>query len=256
MSYVNYILSLSFALLLTSGNIQNNNVELPEYNNETMHYIVKYGIFTIGKAVILFQYDSLSGEYFIKAEVRSAGLIKLIKRLDYIYESYMDPQTGLPLNFMMYLKDNRNYFYNKLVFDRHSRDDSTIVQSHLSGAHVVSKDLHDILTGFYLFRQNHLLEIAEDQQDIVIKAFFPDELWDLRIRYAGKEKINTMFGKINCLVFKPVTVIGGFFKNDDDMTAWFSDDANHIPVRIKLNLTIGSIDGYLVDYQKNRKKQE
>jgi hypothetical protein len=247
---MNYILSLCFACFLTNGILMNDCHKISDFNNEAMHYQVMYGMFNIGEAIILFKDDSLRGGYYIKAETWSTGLVKLFKRIYYIYESCMESQTGLPLSFSMRLEDNRNYYYNKLIFDRYSREDSTIVHSHLSGPHVVPRNIHDILTGFYLFRQNYISEKPEDGEAVVIQTFFIDKLWDLRIRYAGKESINTLFGKVNCLKFKPVTVIGNFFRNDDDMTIWFSDDANHIPLKIKLNLTIGSIEGYLINYQR------
>jgi hypothetical protein len=215
-----------------------------------MHYQVNYGIFHIGEAEISFRDSTGCGDFVIKAEARSVGLITLVKRINYVYESCMNKRTGLPLRFKMDLTDNRNYYFNEMIFDRYSRKDSTIVHSHLSGPHVVSKNIHDILTGFYYFRQNNISEVVKDGKDVIIETYFSDEVWDLHIRYAGKESINTKFGSINCLKFKPVTIIGDFFRNDDDMTVWFTDDENHIPVRIKLNLTIGAIDGYLVDYQK------
>ncbi len=250
MVYLTYTLLFFIVSLLTTGNEPDESHSLPEYENEIMHYQINYGIFHIGEAEISFREDTNCGDFSIKAEARSVGLIKLVKRLNYIYESCMTRQTGLPIRFKMDLTDNRNYYFNEMIFDRQSREDSTIVHSHLTGPHVVSKDIHDILTGFYHFRENQLDEVAKNENNVIIETYFIDEVWDLNIRYEGKERINTTFGKVNCIKFKPVTVVGDFFKNDDDMTVWFTDDSNHLPVRIKLNLTIGSLDGYLVEYQK------
>lgn len=250
MAYLNVLLLSWFFSLLTTHAWWKSNQEKVVYENELLHYQINYGIFHIGEAEILFSDSKSCGDFLIKAEARSTGLITLFKRLTYVYESCLSKQTGLPYKFKMDLTDNRNYYFNEMVFDRESREDSTIVFSHLSGAHVVSKDIHDILTGFYLFREDHIAEIARNGKDDIIETYFIDEVWNLHIRYAGKEEINTLFGKVNCLKCKPVTVVGDFFRNDDDMTVWFTDDSNHIPVRIRLNLTIGALDGYLVDYQK------
>lgn len=250
MAYISYLLLLSVVSLLSTRNVRDEEHAIAEYENEVMRYQINYSVFQIGEAEILFRDSTGGGDFILKAEARSTGLITLVKRLNYIYESYLSKQTGLPYKFKMDLTDNRNYYFNEMVFDRESREDSTIVLSHLSGAHVVSKNIHDILTGFYLFREEHITKAAKNGKDVLIETYFIDEVWNLHIRYAGKEQINTRFGRINCLKFKPVTVVGDFFRNDDDMTVWFTDDANHIPVRIRLNLTIGALDGYLVDYQK------
>lgn len=244
-----HILLFFLTFLFIGSYSPNSRFTIPDFENEAMHYIVKYGMFYIGEADIIFRDDSIPGEFYIQAEARSSGFVRLFKRLNYFYDSHMDPMTGLSREFTMRLRDNRNYYYNRMTFDRESREDSTIVESHLSGIHVVPNNIHDILTGFHDFRENRIPELVKSGHDIVIKTYFIDRLWDLQIRYDGKERLNTKFGKINCIILKPVTVIGDFFKNDDDMTMWVSDDANHLPLRIRLNLTLGTIDGYLVDYR-------
>jgi hypothetical protein len=47
---------------------------------------------------------------------------------------------------------------------------------------------------------------------------------------------------------KPSTVVGKFFKNDDDMSIWFSKDSSHIPVKVRLSLKLGTIYGELIEY--------
>ena len=84
---------------------------------------------------------------------------------------------------------------------------------------------------------------------VVIKTYFTDMLWDLNIRYGGEETITTKYGKIDCIEFKPETIIGRYFRHNDDMSVWFTRDASSIPVKIKLNLIIGSLYGDLVGYQ-------
>ena len=120
----------------------------------------------------------------------------------------------------------------------------------MSGMHVVPKDIYDLLTAYFCFRKNYIPLSVKTRQDAVIKIYIADTIWDLRIRYAGRETIKTQFGKIECLKYIPSTVAGNFFKNEDDMTVWFTDDTNHIPVRLRLNLIVGSVTGDLVKYQK------
>ena len=120
----------------------------------------------------------------------------------------------------------------------------------MSGMHVVPKDIYDLLTAYFGFRKNYIPLSVKTSQDAVIKIYIADTLWDLRIRYTGRETIKTQYGKIECQKYIPSTVAGNFFKNEDDMTIWFTDDTNHIPVRLRLNLIVGSVTGDLVKYQK------
>ena len=64
-----------------------------------------------------------------------------------------------------------------------------------------------------------------------------------------KETIKTKFGKIDCLRFVPVVQEGRVFKDEDDLFLWISDDPNHVPVRIKSELLVGSIKADLVSFK-------
>jgi hypothetical protein len=222
---------------------------VPDYSGEILQYKMKYGIFNIGKATISCLEDPSGCGYRIKAEARSTGFIRTFRKLHYRLECCMDPLSGLPNSALLSLRDRKFTLYNELVFDRDSRNDSAIIMSQLSGVHVVERGIHDILTGFYHFRKNLINETTELGSEIVIKTYYPDKQWDLRIRYAGMETIRTMLGRLACHKYKPVTVVGKYFKHDDDMTIWFTKDEAHIPVKIRLNLKIGAITGELVEHQ-------
>ena len=246
-----------FSILIVSildVSTQDNSFEVPDYSGESIHYRLKYGIFNIGFASISCLEDSSGSICYIKAEAKSSGWVKIFKKLDYRYESCMDLTTGLPNSAIRSLRDGRYNLYNEVIFDRYSRIDSTIALSQMSGKHTVSKNIYDILTGFYHFRQNFLEESTIDREDVVINTFFTDDLWDLRIRYTGEETIKTSAGEFECFKFSPITVIGRYFRNDDDMSVWFTKDEISFPVKIRLNLKIGSISTELLEYQKPTQK--
>ncbi len=247
--YPLYIISLLALLPHFHDHLTEASYAVPDYKGETMQYQLKYGIFTIGYATISFL--DVPGEcgVHISAEAHSTGLIKLIKEIDYRFEACMDPATGLPRSATRSLRDGNYSVYNELIFDQHSRSDSAIIYSQLSGKHVVQKNIYDILTGFFHFRKNQMQECRAEGDSVVVRTYFTDMLWDLNIRYGGEEPINTKYGRIDCIEYKPETVIGRYFRHNDDMLVWFTRDEISIPVKIKLNLIIGSLKGDLVAYQ-------
>ncbi|GAI98737.1 unnamed protein product, partial [marine sediment metagenome] len=212
-----------------------------DYVGETMQYNLKYGIFNIGVASVSCLEDQAGCGYIIKAEAQSSGLLKLIKDINYRFECCMDPATGLPNSAIMDLRDGNHTVYNKVVFDHYSRTDSSIINSQTTGEHIVPKNIHDVLTGYYHFRQNLLNESINNELPVVIQTFLSDMIWDLRMTYTGGETINTMYGELSCLRFTSSTMVGRFFHNDDDMTVWFTKDEFHVPVKVRLNLKIGSL---------------
>jgi len=248
MSFKLYITFLSLSLLFSIS--PDEKIKVPDYGGEIINYALSYGIFHIGIAKVSFIDDSLGCGAHIKAEAKSTGIARFVKSIDYSFESCMDTITGLPKNSIISLMDRRRHVYNETVFDQHSRKDSSIVQSQLSGQHIVPKNTYDLLTAYFCFRENNIPLSVKPGHETIIKIYIADILWDLRIKYLGIETIKTMYGKIECLKYCPSTVAGNFFKNEDDMTIWFTDDANHTPVKARLDLILGSINFNMVEYQK------
>ncbi len=246
------IILLSSILLAAfmSGASQERSFEVTDYGGEAMHYSLQYGIFNIGFASISCLEDATGCGYNIKAEAQSSGLVKIFRNLNYRFECCMDQATGLPNSATRSLRDGKDNLYNELIFDQYSRIDSAIIFSLMSGKHIVSNNIYDILTGFYHFRMDFLTESRNIGEVVVIKTFFTDELWDLRIRYAGEETIKTNSGEVACYKYNPVTVVGRYFRHDDDMSVWFTKDENHIPVKIRLNLKVGALNCEIIGYQE------
>lgn len=245
------IILLFFQMLCTLGsNCQDTSFGLHNYCGESMLYRLKYGILNVGHGTISCLTNHEGNISHIKAKAESSGWVKIFKDLDYRYESYMDPSTGLPDRAIRSLKDGRFSLYNELTFDHNSRTDSAIIFSQMSGEHVVSKNIFDILTGFYHFRRNYINGKMIEGEDVVIKTFFTDELWDLRIRYAGEESIRTKYGLLKCYKYNPITVIGRYFNHDDDMSIWFTQEEIPIPIKIRANLKFGSFTMECIEYQK------
>jgi hypothetical protein len=73
-------------------------------------------------------------------------------------------------------------------------------------------------------------------------------MYNLQIKFKGRETISTDLGKIRCLKFVPVLQRGRIFKHEEDMVVWLSDDKNHIPIRAKADILFGSLKIDLTSY--------
>lgn len=77
--------------------------------------------------------------------------------------------------------------------------------------------------------------------------FFDNDNYLFKLKYVGKETLNSKFGRVSCLKFKPIVQAGRVFKEKESVTLWVSDDRNRIPIRMQADLAIGSIK---VDLEK------
>ncbi|HUS87466.1 MAG TPA: DUF3108 domain-containing protein [Bacteroidales bacterium] len=244
-SYI--ILHIAFVLLIARSYAQ------PYQAGEKLKYYIHYGLVNGGTASLQIIEDTIFGKEVLYAvmEGRTTGIADVLYKIRDYYHSYFDPETNLPLKAIRDIKEGRYTRYNELLFDHYSREDSAIIQSKLTGEHVTTKEIYDILSCFYLFREEYLAGDVEmeEEQITTILTWFTDEFYPIRLRFKGYETIKTKVGKINCLKFNPVTEVGRVFKTEDDMSIWFSNDENFLPVKIRFDIFVGSITIDMTDYE-------
>lgn len=220
------------------------------YNpGEKLHYNIYFSFVSAGDAYLSVEGDTLRGRkvWHIKLLGRTSGLADVIYKVRDRYECFMDPVTQLPIRAIRDIREGNYRRYNEVVFDYDAREDSTVVYSQHRGKVVVPKNIYDILTGFYYFREHYAGYPFRMSETIDIRTYFTDEVWPLRLRYLGKEVVKVNGNKIRCLKFGPVTEVGRAFKSDKDMAMWLTDDENFLPVKIRVNLKVGS---FRIDLKK------
>jgi hypothetical protein len=106
---------------------------------------------------------------------------------------------------------------------------------------IVPKPVFDPLSLVY-----HLRELALEPQTVQRFNVFADgKLYTLQAQITKRESIVTPAGRFDTVAVQPKMLAGGLFRGDGDLTIWYSDDARHVPVRIKSDLKIGSITANL-----------
>jgi hypothetical protein len=78
--------------------------------------------------------------------------------------------------------------------------------------------------------------------------FIDDETTKFKLKFVGREDITTKFGVVSSMVFKPLVQSARFFKEQESLTVWISDD-NRLPIRIKADLAVGSIKADLEEFK-------
>lgn len=205
-----------------------------------------YGWFDGGYAYLSLK-DSLldtTEVFHARMFAKSIGITNKLYRVRDTYESFFDKHNTLSHKGIRNIHENNYRFYNEIFFLRND----TTVRSQKSGIHKVRPKTTDMLSTLYMLR-NSLSEFDfQKDSTISFSTFFGDELFPLKIRFLGFETISTELGKIKCIKFAPVVEVGRVFKTKDDMTIWFSNDKNYIPIRVKFELFIGSLKCDLIEY--------
>ena len=107
--------------------------------------------------------------------------------------------------------------------------------------------MNDIVSAFYLARTYDYSNMKLKDR-IHLQNFYKDNVYDLDVRYLGKETIEVPAGKFNCIIIEPLVQEGGLFKSEGSILIWLTDDNLKIPVKVKTKVVIGSIDAELTSY--------
>jgi len=162
------------------------------------------------------------------------------------YESFIDAETMLPAKFVRNVNEGGFKIYNSVNFDQsNGRAIST------NGVYNVPKCIQDVLSSIY-YARNIDYNKYQPGARIPFTMFLDDQVYQLYIRYLGKEKITTKYGTFNTIKIRPLLIEGTIFKGGEKMTVWVSDDNNHVPVRVDSPILVGSIKVDLVGYERLR----
>ena len=143
-------------------------------------------------------------------------------------------------------------YQKHLVEHGKSKDDTTTVDearriatrqrpNHTPQTNPVPKPVFDPLSLVYHLRALDLRAGTVQRFTVISDA----KVYSLEADVPRTETIGTPAGTFHTIVVEPKMLSGGLFRGEGTLTIWYTDDARHIPVRIRSELKIGSITANL-----------
>jgi len=110
----------------------------------------------------------------------------------------------------------------------------------------LQKCTFDLITAVY-YARNINFENYQKNDKIPITFLVDNEIFNLKIKYLGKETITTRDKRtFKCLKFMPDLVAGTIFDKNSDMTVWVTDDKNRVPVLVEAKILVGYVKALLL----------
>ncbi len=206
-------------LYINAGNA-NFNVSLDHLNNRPVYHVVGTGS------------SNTSYDWIFKVRDR--------------YETYIDTANLQPVKFIRNIDEGGYKKYENISFNQET---NTAVTA--NGVFKVPNCIQDVLSSIYYARNIDFNKYKPDDK-IPFAMFLDNEVYNLYIKYVGREVVKTKYGKFHAIKFKPLLVKGTLFQGGEKMTVWVSDDANHIPLRIESPIVVGSIKVDMMQYRNLR----
>lgn len=230
-------------------------------HSESFVYSASYGLLQVGE--LHFECDSIIANvyshpcYRLSASGHLKGVAGGLSYLEDRWESYVDTATLMPYVFSRDLKENKYRKKEFTVFKREEQlavvTDTTEPDARRIKTFPITSDIEDMLSAYFLFRNTPFYKMNPGDT-ITINAFLEEASYNVKVKYLGKEKIRTKFGKLKAIVIAPLLSNAGMLSGEYPLKAWLSDDDRKIPLKVQVKITLGSVDLQLESYYSRKGK--
>jgi hypothetical protein len=127
---------------------------------------------------------------------------------------------------------------NVALVNRINRKDSSLIRK---DSIMVPPNIQDLVSGYYYMRTFNYDTMKADQI-FTVTGFFDDTTYNVKVKFLGREKLKTKIGVFNTFLMSPIMPKNTFFRGKNPIKAWISDDKFRIPLKVKAELLIGSLE--------------
>jgi hypothetical protein len=173
--------------------------------------------------------------YHIVGEGKTKSSYDWIYRVRDKYETYIDTATLQPLKFIRNINEGGYKKYETITFNKTAKSAVTN-----SGVFSMPDCIQDVLSAMY-YARNIDFNKYKPGDKIPFKTFLDNEVFNMYIRYIGKETIKTQYGRFRAIKFKPLLLKGTLFEGGERMVVWVSDDPNHVVLRVESPIVVGKV---------------
>ena len=218
---------------------------------EELQFEVSYGWLNLADAKLQVNRRAVTEKsrphFKIDAYGKTKGAATIFGKVNDNWGTHIDTSTLLPSLSYRYIEEGKYRKHEKVHFDQknrnarmelYDRDNRTLKETK---EFKLPGNVQDLVSGFYYLRAMDLTNMKKGQV-ITITGFFDKEIYNLKLIYEGSEELETSLGLKDTYIFSPLIPQNKLFRGEYPVKVWVTKDQNKIPVKIKANLFIGSLN--------------
>jgi hypothetical protein len=254
---VSYLMRCYFRILLlaffplTATWAQSPRKTVPFTYGEELFFEVSYGWVNLAEGRLLVGknpiIENAQPHFKIDAFGNTIGAATLFGKVNDNWGTHLNTQSLLPRLSYRYIEEGRYRRNEKIYFDQQNKKATLELydreNKNIKEVKVFSLPgtVQDLVSGFYYLRTLDLSDMRKGQE-ILIRGFFDKEIYNLKLIFEGTETLETSLGRKETYLFSPQIPKNSLFRGEYPLKVWITKDAHKIPVKIKANLFIGSLN--------------
>ncbi|MBU1702527.1 MAG: DUF3108 domain-containing protein [Candidatus Eisenbacteria bacterium] len=209
-------------------------------SGEKLVFSVRFGPLRAGEATLEFS-EALDQRnrpvYRIQSRAQSNSFVSSFYRVDDHIESLIDRDYLTPVHFEKHLREG------KYESDRVVKMDQDNHFAIYEGGEIYEMPprAHDVLSAFYYVRA---MKMAVGDT-LRLSSHSDKKNYPIDVIVHRKEKVKVPAGEFNCFVIEPKVSSSALFNSKGKLWIWITDDERRIPVLMKSEIPVGSIDAVL-----------
>ena len=249
MSVFLFILSISLNTLSQTDSFNGDFRVLENHafkEGEKLTFDVNYGFVTAGIAVMAIPtIKRISGReaYHVTFEVNSVPSFDMFYKVRDRYETYIDVEGLFPWRFEQHIREGGYTRDFSAFFDQRKGKAKTS-----EGEYSIPLYVNDIVSAFYYARTLDYSNMKVNDL-IHLQNFYKDKVYNLDVKFLGKEVVEVPAGKFECIIVEPLVKEGGLFKHEGNIIIWLTDDELKMPVKVRTKVVIGYVEAKLTNYE-------
>ena len=202
------------------------------------------GFLKAGNATLQVKESKYNGKdvYHVVGKGWTSGMIKWFFKVKDRYESYIDKKSLLPYKFIRDIDEGGHTKNLEIEFDQNTHKAYVSDKKNNTETSFATKpNIQDMVSTFYYLRNQLDTDNLKVGDEVKVDMFFDEENYGFKLKFLGEDVIDTDFGDVEALKFRPYVMAGRVFKEEESLTLWVSKDKNKLPLRIKADLAVGSL---------------
>jgi len=208
-------------------------------NGQTYVYAVEWHLFNAGTAKV--GLDSSGTQEHVTASADSAGVVNALFKVHDHFDAFFDPHTFCSLRISKHTEEGSHWRQSEASFD-YTRRKSVLDEKNLKTGETrrIENDLPacvtDVISGFYYLASlplqsgnTYTFSISDGGKSTQVSA-----------HVEAKEQVKAPSGTYNTMRIR-AEATSGPLQGKGTVWAWFTDDANHIPVQMRSKLGWGTL---------------